>query len=1147
MPSEFEYFAASPHPDDAGAFASDGEVDLIGLVDLTGSDGADGIPGQSYSSPPAGYGVDGLRGGDATESRPGQAAASLLCRLSYEQDDPDASRIRLTGKLSDATRTGADVDQSYVIGQAGYLFINVAGGKGGNGGRAGDGQPGSAGARGRDATRFSNGTDGGDGGAGGDAGSPSDGASGGDAGDVTLQVRQSDLGLLMLIKGNLSGGDIGFAGEPGIGGKGGPGGPGGRGYHWTTTSTFTDSKGNTQTRTHHHYNPGGSDGRSGRNGYPSSYRAKDGQPGSAGRLRIVVANQDGSTAEYRAPYDLQLVDFDVAGESDVFEPDSLISIDNIVIRNTGGMPTPENYLIRIYHPSDDWLFSDGVDLILPRSLAPDETHIFNNQGLRLRLGDQVADSPRRRSFRLHQSISPRASMESGIGRPFRQFENSQQIKLQFPVELLAITSLNSIAPGESTRVIWGVTNVSEETFDQKYLYRAIQSSIRLIGGDIALEHLAFFDTDDDPFDLQSRAFTKRIQELRPGQTQFFETRIGVKPHASVVAYQGFSLGVGLDLQRPKSSAESDKYRCVDYRQTLIRVAERYLREQGSRFLLIANEKTTVNDIDKWSQLADYFGSGLDVWDVSYYGFFDLIRDVDQDQSLLQQWRGMTIIVPNNYYQTPSGKTVAFQQLAKTQFVRAAADYDISFYIVGDSRTGGEELLQQSLIPIDDGKSPSQLKTQSEFLRAVGRWNKFIQRNQQVVGASVSSADQFADVALGAVHEFEINRRTLLFQPKEKWLTDQAKRLSEKLQRDDPLHRWVIVHRYDPGNTDTSWGFFRKRKVGKLEARRTLDATKGSAVLFEVDGIDAIDRDFINSEANKHGMFLALRFEDKVDRFIRLVGERVFPRFKERYVDRPLTDDEVQQIGSALVNSIIADIYNEQNVAREAKIWGPSGIRALTPKLNYLAERSLNYGVTMDQMEKNQVNMQLLYDLVAGIRYISEQTTTVWDSPLVPTSIFKRSRAVSHHMRNRCDRIVTSIFGRRLTWWDKATGPNDDYNPFGGRRSAKPRGIQRQIADQEISKRLELMRKEKTPLDHFTTAQTFPGLTYDPELLGKPSRVMSGTEYDLYVKAEAITTRNRYETERAIKAKRADLLVPMSKTDTITTDTPSATTTGKTSS
>ena len=185
--------------------------------------------------------------------------------------------------------------------------------------------------------------------------------------------------------------------------------------------------------------------------------------------------------------------------------------------------------------------------------------------------------------------------------------------------------------------------------------------------------------------------------------------------------------------------------------------------------------------------------------------------------------------------------------------------------------------------------------------------------------------------------------------------------------------------------------------------------RGSAVLYEVDSIDAINRDFILSKANKHGIFLALKFEDKVDRFIRLVSERIFPRFSEKYVDRPLTDDEIRAIGDELVDSILVDIYNEQKVARKAKTWGRAGVRALTPKLNYLAERALNYGVTHEQMLANEAGMDLLYDLIANVQYMASESTTIWDWGLFPTAYLKRSRGVSKHMLNRTDRIVSRHF------------------------------------------------------------------------------------------------------------------------------------------
>lgn len=973
LPSE-----SSRHVNDAGCFASDGEMELIAQIEVSGEHGSNGRDGQNFFAPPRSPGTHGRRGGDATRASNGQPASDLQLQLAYADVDRDSSALSIRGSV------GGDFE----IGESGYVFISAVGGKGGNGGRGGDGQPGSTGTRGHDATRYSSGSNGGPGGNGGNAGNPTDGATGGDGGNVALTLAESDQGLLMLVKGNLVGGDIGFAGEGGRGGSGGAGGTGGSSYHWTESQSYTDGQGKRQTRTVFRSNPGGSNGRRGRDGAPSAYRAKDGQPGRVGQLRIVVIGERGEQTEYASPYDLQLITFDVTREYSILEPDSLISVDNIVLQNCGGMPTPDNYTIRIFLQCDRWLLYDDVDLVMHRSLQPGETYTFTEHGLRVRLGDYVVDEPRKNAFHLRHPVNPQARMESGIGRPFRQFENSEEIRVRFPIELMPITSLNSLAPGESTRVIWGVTNVSQETFDQKYLYRAVRSSLRLLGGDLDPKHLAFFDTANAPHNIQQSPFQKPIQELRPGDTCVIETRIGIKDASEVIPYQGFGIGVDLDLQRPKSSDQHKSYRCVDYRKAFIRVSERYLRQEGSRFLLIANEKTTVNDIEKWTQLADYFGSGLDVWDVSYYGFLDLVRAVDQEKSLLQQWAGMTIIIPNNYYQAPNGTTVAFEQLAKNQFLRAAADYDINFYVVGDSRKGGEAMLQTSLIPIDDVKSPSALKNQKEFLRAIKQWNKYIARSEQVVGGVTGDARDFADVSLGAVHEFDIDKRTILFQPNKEWLEKHAIKLQKKLNKDDPLHRWVIVHRYDTGDTDTSWGFFRKHNVGKLEVRRTLDSTKGSAVLYEVEGIDAIDRDFISSQANKHGIFLALKFEDKVDRFIRLVSERTFPRFSEEYIDRPLTDAEVKEIGTELVDSILVDIFNEQKVARESKTWGRSGVRALTPKLNYLAERALNYGVTYSQMQENEVNLSLLYDLIANIRYMAERSKSGWDSAWVPTAFFK---------------------------------------------------------------------------------------------------------------------------------------------------------------
>ena len=168
---------------------------------------------------------------------------------------------------------------------------------------------------------------------------------------------------------------------------------------------------------------------------------------------------------------------------------------------------------------------------------------------------------------------------------------------------------------------------------------------------------------------------------------------------------------------------------------------------------------------------------------------------------------MTIIIPNNYYQTPNGKTVAFEQLAKSQLLMLAADYDINFYVVGDSRMGGEAMLAASLIPIDQGGSPSRLKSQRDFLREVKRWNKFVAKSQDVVGGATGDAREFADISLGAVHEFDIDKRTWFFQPSPEWLAAQAESLSAATCRTTiRFTAGSLSIDTTPKTLDTSWIF-----------------------------------------------------------------------------------------------------------------------------------------------------------------------------------------------------------------------------------------------------------------------------------------------------------------------------------------------------
>ena len=101
-----------------------------------------------------------------------------------------------------------------------------------------------------------------------------------------------------------------------------------------------------------------------------------------------------------------------------------------------------------------------------------------------------------------------------------------------------------------------------------------------------------------------------ISSRRPGWPSF---------RAKKLPLSGFQV----TPSRPLFSSAPAKYPARQTLESADALARRHQLDEA-RFLLIANQKTTVSDIEKWTQLADYFGSDLDVWDVSYYGFFDLV-------------------------------------------------------------------------------------------------------------------------------------------------------------------------------------------------------------------------------------------------------------------------------------------------------------------------------------------------------------------------------------------------------------------------------------------------------------------------------------------------------------------------------------------
>lgn len=86
----------------------------------------------------------------------------------------------------------------------------------------------------------------------------------------------------------------------------------------------------------------GQPGQPGRDGLEQTGILKEGLPGAAGKMVILVQNLDGTISEYDKPWKLRLVSFDIEDENGdgIFEPGEKIIIRRVCVENIGIVSPP---------------------------------------------------------------------------------------------------------------------------------------------------------------------------------------------------------------------------------------------------------------------------------------------------------------------------------------------------------------------------------------------------------------------------------------------------------------------------------------------------------------------------------------------------------------------------------------------------------------------------------------------------------------------------------------------------------------------------------------------------------------------------------------------------------------------------------------
>jgi hypothetical protein len=1058
-----------------------------------GKDGRHGQPGDDGVS----KGAQGQRGDDAGPAEPGQPAGTINLALATADTDGMA---RLEGTMVRPDGHIAALDDVLTFGERGFIELCAVGGDGGQGGNGGDGGDGARGRRGRDATRYSSGSDGGPGGDGGDGGNATSGGSGGQGGDITVIVDETDTQLLMLVEHAIHGGTGGQPGMNGAGGSGGPGGSGGSSYSWTETESYTDSQGNSQTRTTHHSKPGGWSGPAGSPGRAGTARVRRGAEGDPGSFAIEVKSTKG-VATYASRYDLCLVSFahDTADQDCVYEPQETVRVFDIEVENTGGMPTPAHRDIELTLVRRGWVAPVDERLILPRALAPGERCTLDG-ALHFVIGDwkpQRPDDP----LELEEVMGHRARLPS-VYRDFAGYEHEGsremgQFVIRFPVRAEPIVSLYSLAPGQSARMRWSVINQSSAALGAaSECGRVVRVRLSLHDSELGDEHLCCRDEEGASLSL-AEGFCRDIDLLEPGGRADFEITLGVTegaPH-----YHSVQVWLSLELGYLDKPAQA---RPIQYREFSTRVSRPYQADEGADLLLVVNHKTTREALGAWQELARSMGFRLNTWDLSFQRSLDLRAPLGGRGSLIEQFRGRIIAVCDNAIDAGEGQTAHPHWFLAKDDLFAAVGAGVSVALLGR----GVADLHAHLIPThhdDDAERPGTGTSPAELLEALARSREARQASQAREQGTLDSGG-----ALERVHQsVDVRTRLRLWgQPGTMELTARAHWLARRLRDQHPDRRYIVIHDYRP-EVVGRFLWMKRWRLGELLVRGTIHTAAGTLVHERMADHEVHDPQRILAPSTIMTVLLTRSLDEKLARLDALLFAAGEPR---------------AELIALVVDAICVDLASEQHAVMITGWRSGLSARELGRSLPLLGRVAAFRFSAGGALPLDSPCGEALIRMMARLFFLFETQARWWEWPLYPWRRGPRLRRTSKRM-----------LGELLEH------ARDDVFDVSGQGRAMDRARRKEVR-RRIRAEVKNLRHEHRnqrrmdplvgpPGEYSRALLRAPlereGVTTDVELLTElDSRVLSREEYDQLCAADQAALERRARLMRDQAHARADLLV-----------------------
>ncbi len=1021
------------------------------LYEVNGKPGSNASDGSNGSS----AGSDGT---DAGKPTAGENAGNIKVKLSKENKTRGVFLVQ--GVRVTNNGQSNNVNETIRISDRPILLLEAKGGKGGNGGTGGNGAKGRTGSDGSDATRYSSGGSGGTGGTGGDAGSGSSGARSGDSGKISIEASEKDAGLLLMVQTRIESIAGGRRGEHGSPGAGGDGGRGGSSYSWTETDTeyYTDSEGNQQSRTNttYHSNPGGSNGSTGSRGSSATGTLVHGEDGKIGSVLYSIIGENGNVSSADERFKLEIVNYDLSTDhpDGILEPGEKVYIKNIRVKNNGKLPTPKFENTMLFVKSGGWIVSDGIEIPLKNGLAPGEEQLITDHlPFRVKNNNTIATTKR---FVTTESFTPEAFLEDILVK-YPEAVNPKTITITYPVEITSTQAVSSLKPGETTRIFWKVKNISSLPLgEQENLKRAISTALKKVSGDLSENDIKLV-LDEKPVDGVN--FTKDILSLKGGDEIVFGGTLTIDKNAKL--YTGSILNAVLNL----ADIETGTPEIIQASPFEIRVSESYKRTANANVLLITNSRTDRADLALWQKKFNDFGITASHWDLSYNGHIDFTQNVDELGTLLEGMRGKTIILLNNEF-TASGKEMsATDFLAKKNFLEAAANYGVNFFVVGGSKK--KSIAQDFMLP------------------TTGEAGRVWKRIKDIVEAVRDNKTSLVDGQAGKLFETLDVSRTLVFaKPKKSTLEGRAQKLQEKLGKVKPYEQFVAVYDFEPKVLKSYlWGAIKTWDYGSIEIRQTFSDQPGKVVSLFSDDKVMKSAQFFESKEFAASFFWSL---SEFDRNLLFEGIMRDPEKFARF--------ENQGIASVLGDIVLADFVSKQGPLRGRGVSFP--IDEALGNFKRLMEKIATGAPYMNDAQRN-----MMLEFAAKLKLLA-RSQVHWYEYLLP---FGKNLNVSLWIDNVQNSLAKFLIAK-----------NDDYSKFYKERFKAMRTEFFEGSREAIKARV---------FDHFTTwKQVDRGAQQFTAVFDFLDQVQTSDQYAKYEGSEMRSTLAVEELQALLKQTRCDLVV-----------------------